>query len=462
MCQVLQEELQQKELQYSQLQAKVEGFEAEYHGMQLTIHDRENQIFSLQPYRREATSSEIGKQYQSILYGIQDWVDHQTDPLYEESMQPRQELMRRARRGDDGFTRFRTMLRSNSDLQNAARFDGTELDIIGAAILRFLTDKLFMSALCDNGARVTSVLKELELNYFAIRSWRAQSWFAWTQHPTYQAHRKQFAERLAWDLARGLEFLTFIPHQKPPGDFVGTILAEIIEPSLALQEMVQTTTWHHQWISSSPSQLAAKLRAPDAAVQTYLRTTENHDTLRGLKRFNPDTMKPKPSLEEVRQQLKAICSVRPALVAWEAKDEAIPAVVNTLVKEKVLVEWPLAEYDAFLDDPLHFRSHAQAQTAAEEARAAEADHAAEEVRKAEERFIESLLREEEAAKARQRARIRQEQEAKERAARKAEQERQEALRRAKMAEENAAGLVIKLLCRPCVKCRAPIEKNGGW
>ncbi|KAI0010682.1 hypothetical protein F4779DRAFT_576474 [Xylariaceae sp. FL0662B] len=123
------------------------------------------------------------------------------------------------------------------------------------------------------------------------------------------------------------------------------------------------------------------------------------------------------------------------------------------------------EYDAFLADPRVFRSKAQIERAAAEARDLEDHRLSQQIRDAETRFSQSLLREEEAAEARRRERAEQarrlarEQAERMEAERRAREARQLAARLAQ--EEAETGRVFHALSKPCPRCRIPIQRNGG-
>ncbi|KAI1210145.1 uncharacterized protein F4807DRAFT_467271 [Annulohypoxylon truncatum] len=127
------------------------------------------------------------------------------------------------------------------------------------------------------------------------------------------------------------------------------------------------------------------------------------------------------------------------------------------------------EYDAFLQDPEHFRSEAQKQRGIYRTQELSRKRSRQEYEEAEERFTQSLLREEEAAEARRRARqrrIEEERRLAEERARLVEQERraQEALQhQARLRnEETATNKSLHQLTKRCPSCGIRIQKNGGW
>lgn len=127
------------------------------------------------------------------------------------------------------------------------------------------------------------------------------------------------------------------------------------------------------------------------------------------------------------------------------------------------------EYDAFLQDPEHFRSRTQKQREIYRIRELNRKRSRAAYEEAEARFAESLLREDEAAEARRRAhqiRIeRERREAEERAQREEEERKlQEDLRhRARLrGEEAATNTTLSRVTKRCPGCGVSIIKDGGW
>ncbi|KAI1398622.1 hypothetical protein F4819DRAFT_489398 [Hypoxylon fuscum] len=128
------------------------------------------------------------------------------------------------------------------------------------------------------------------------------------------------------------------------------------------------------------------------------------------------------------------------------------------------------EYDAYLADPLHFRSRAQIQRAADEALELENRRLRQLVADAEARFAQSLLREEQAAEARRRAeqqRLEEERRQAEERARREEERRRKAeellqLKARIEREEAETSQALQKLIKKCPGCKVPIEKNHGW
>ncbi|KAI0886639.1 uncharacterized protein GGS22DRAFT_178767 [Annulohypoxylon maeteangense] len=125
------------------------------------------------------------------------------------------------------------------------------------------------------------------------------------------------------------------------------------------------------------------------------------------------------------------------------------------------------EYDAFLDDPEHFRSQVQIQREVYRVQELDRKRSRQEYEEAEEFW--RWLQEEEAAKASQRAhniRIEQERRRAEERVRLEEEQRkaQEALQhQARLRkEEIESNQTVHRVTRRCPKCRVPIQKNGGW
>ncbi|KAI1459696.1 hypothetical protein F4805DRAFT_455493 [Annulohypoxylon moriforme] len=127
------------------------------------------------------------------------------------------------------------------------------------------------------------------------------------------------------------------------------------------------------------------------------------------------------------------------------------------------------EYDAFLQDPQHFRSQAQIQREKYRIQEVNRQISRQAYEEAEARFAQSLLKEKEAAEARRKAhelRIEQERILAEEKARQAEQERiaREALQlQARLRDEEiATNQTLRRITKRCPECKIHILKRGGW
>ena len=123
------------------------------------------------------------------------------------------------------------------------------------------------------------------------------------------------------------------------------------------------------------------------------------------------------------------------------------------------------EYDAFLEDPGHFRSRLEIENEEVEQHQAEQRTVRRQQEEADRMYAQSLLdadQQEEARRQEQRERAKRQRAEEERAAKelKAKQMRNEAERR--KIEEDRSLATIKKTTKQCPGCSWPIEKNKGW
>ncbi|KAI0018184.1 hypothetical protein F4780DRAFT_536620 [Xylariomycetidae sp. FL0641] len=309
----------------------------------------EDHLFNLAtPGRRETTTSEIGDQYLRNRSDVQNFVWRWSDPMFEANVS---DVIQRVKQDETSLIPFKKQLARQLDLGRAIFFDGTEVDVLEAAILGFLVENVYMAPLADRAkhskSHVNSVVSQLENSMKAYkdndksdrdrrRTWRATCLYAWTQHPHYPACRREFAEKLTASFLRLFGFLALLSHKTPSSDdFVESVRKEIIEPSLALQEAVQTTSFEHRWERSTQDKAEMPAFATEAEMRAFVKKHQCKDLSMRGKRLSADKLN--VSGEELRKRLRLVCSVVPEMKASEPG--GYPEKTATIFPETVLVDW---------------------------------------------------------------------------------------------------------------------------
>ncbi|KAI0891903.1 hypothetical protein F4806DRAFT_506250 [Annulohypoxylon nitens] len=431
------------------------------------VRERESQIFSLQPYHQELTVHEAKNEYINLVSNVKDFVDHWTSSILQSDELQTKSLLW-AGRHRISIKSFKSYLAKWKDLYNTLiDFSSLDMDqeILVSYILRFLQDFLFVPHLTHSN--LDSAVEFIDssmrnnanpkLDEYAVRSWRSQTNLAIVMSPVVVQQRQQYGHKLSIVLA---EALNFVIQGKDREAFIKSISTEVIDQALKLQQRFVTST--NTFIMGTHTRVHPGQKFEGDITQ--LEDLDCTNVAANMRKFNIDKLN---SAKELHQELFIVFSLCPALLVSQASRGRSLEELTIVSKEEILVAWK-EEYDAFLQDPEHFRSQIQKQREIYRIQELNRKRSRAAYEEAEARFTQSLLREAEAAEARRRAdqiRIeRERREAEERAQREEEERKlQDDLRRqARLRDEEAAtNVTIKRVTRRCPNCTIQIEKNGG-
>ncbi|KAI1082488.1 hypothetical protein F5B20DRAFT_597452 [Whalleya microplaca] len=468
--------------------------------LRIAVNERESQIFSLQPYHKELTIDEARREYGNLVLRIIDWVEKWTDDITrnDEILQMSLDF---AKKNPQAIHEFRKWMSPWEDLVQAIRLPDYEQEVIRAFILRYLGEYVFAqflgSVVPEFGRLLDHVVMAMnehtnpKPDLFAIQSWQAQACIATLSHPETKSREENATFSLSMHLAN---LLSFIPCSRENDIFMRSISSSIVEPAMRLQEkfLMSTNLFRLEMDSRISSGQPIPSKVTGDQIFSFLKNLDCVNIAENNRKFIVEKLRPKPRAEFLRENLTMICSIQPALTVTEVSQGNSLKEPRSVYDEQVLVSWnprdgkttpkpegqnqthrvawhhdhTCDEYDAFLADPQHFRSMAQLEKAAVQARDLENQRLDQQIRDAETRFHQSMMREEEAAEARRQERIKrehrlaQERAEREEAERRDREARQLATRLA--AEEAETGRVFHRLSKPCPNCRIPIEKYEGW
>lgn len=169
-------------------------------------------------------------------------------------------------------------------------------------------------------------------------SWRSQAFLALIAHPDVQHQRNLVVRRLSTELAHTLGFIS------QDGAFMKSIHKQIVDPAMRLHEKFLTSTRRFYLYTNSRFRAGKRF---DGDL-SHLKSLDCVDIARNNRKFVIDKLNPQPSIEEVRKNLRMVCSTRPALMVIEAgrqgklKDPAI------VCKEVMQVAWNSGERQSTL------------------------------------------------------------------------------------------------------------------
>jgi predicted nuclease with TOPRIM domain len=334
------------EISSEALADKVEELGKENRALREQLNDAQSHIFSLQPYRKELTSEEVGQEYDDLVEQVQDWVQKFMDPWLDDHREGVDALLSNAKRRAVDATRFKHLLYQYPDLIHGASFPETDEDIITSVIMRYLHDHIFQTVLYGMIARYVEVIsfieKEMQMSVepkrdlFSVRTWTAEAYNALLSSPQFKAVRNERREAMTRELANILKIF----FKKDQFNwFCQNTCQRVIVPAMKLYEKLQISTNHFYLdVNSFIVRAGGELTTSTDFIDT-LENLDCKNVLQNRKTFNLGKLDPTPSKKELYHRLHNVCTVVPALYMRQiGQRDAIkdPIVVR---KQQMLVAW---------------------------------------------------------------------------------------------------------------------------
>ncbi|RGP76169.1 hypothetical protein FSPOR_291 [Fusarium sporotrichioides] len=334
------------EISSEALADKVEELGKENRALREQLNDAQSHIFSLQPYRKELTSEEVGQEYDDLVEQVQDWVQKFMDPWLDDHREGVDALLSNAKRRAVDATRFKHLLYQYPDLIHGASFPETDEDIITSVIMRYLHDHIFQTVLYGMIARYVEVIsfieKEMQMSVepkrdlFSVRTWTAEAYNALLSSPQFKAVRNERREAMTRELANILKIF----FKKDQFNwFCQNTCQRVIVPAMKLYEKLQISTNHFYLdVNSFIVRAGGELTTSTDFIDT-LENLDCKNVLQNRKTFNLGKLDPPPSKKELYHRLHNVCTVVPALYMRQiGQRDAIkdPIVVR---KQQMLVAW---------------------------------------------------------------------------------------------------------------------------
>lgn len=177
-----------------------------------------------------------------------------------------------------------------------------------------------------------------DVDLFAIRNWRAESFTSLLSHPQFAATRDDRCKRMTVEL--GKPFLIFLPHGTDVQEYYRSLDEKVISSAVELQEKLQSSI-HHYWFSLSNYAGAGTARH-DARASELLAESDQvdcEDIFRNRRRFDPDKLYETTSREEILHNLYPICTLSPRLMMRQVGSGEIIKEPRVVRKQKTLVAW---------------------------------------------------------------------------------------------------------------------------
>lgn len=330
----------------------------ENHLLREELNDAQSHIFSLQPYRKDLTPEEVGRQFDDLVEQVQDWVQKFMDPWLDDYEAGVEALVTGARKQSGEAAKFRRTLQKYPDLVHGCMFPETDEDIIVAIIMRYLNDHIFQKVLYGSGQQYTEMVSFIETqmqtavepkrDLFAVRTWTAESYNALMSAPQFKSVRARRSKDMTLDLA---DILRIFCKKDKFTWFCQNMEDNCVKPAMALYEKIQVST-HHFYLDIQPyiSWSGSRLSLSPEFVES-IDKLDCRNILQNRKAFNMAKLDPQPTKKDLYVNLLNVCTVVPALYIRQiGQRDAIkaPAVVR---KQQMLVAWgPEEKRDKFTEE----------------------------------------------------------------------------------------------------------------
>lgn len=323
----------------------VDKLEKESKRLKEELEDARTHIFALQPYRKDLTPEEVGRDYDDLVNSVSDWVDKLMSPALDDEDAPA-ELTRIARKSPGEISWLKRNMQKHGDLVQGSMFAETDIDIGIAIIMRYLYDNIFQKILYDTVSSQVNVLTFVEgsmqtnvepkRDLFAIRTWSAEAYNAILCSPQFRQERERRMRNLTLELAGG--FRVF--HRDDDwNSFCVNFQDSCIKPAMKLYEKLLVST-HHFYLDINPYIILSNGQL-EQSIQ-FLDELPNlacENILQARKKFNLAKLDPKPTKKDLYENLTNVVTTVPALYMRQVgRGDTIrePTIVR---KQQMLVAW---------------------------------------------------------------------------------------------------------------------------
>ncbi|KAK2051264.1 hypothetical protein LY76DRAFT_688464 [Colletotrichum caudatum] len=326
---------------------KVKQLKTENSTLKEQLRDAQSHIFSLQPYRREITPEQVGREYDDLVEGITDWVAKFMDPILDDYDQGVEDVLTNARRKPTDALRLKRAMHTYPDLVRGSTFPETDEDIIVAIIMRFLNDNIFQKVLYGSIADYVEVLSFVETalqnqvepkrDLFAIRTWTAEAYNAILSSRDFTCCRDKKARELTEELASVFKILC---RRDKMEWFLNNFGDHCVKPAMHLYEKIQVST-NHFYFDINPYIICG----PNGEIETSpdfldnLRDLDCKNVLQNRKAVNFAKMDPPPSKMELYHHMFNVCTLTPALYMRQISRNDSIKEPQTVRRQQMLVAW---------------------------------------------------------------------------------------------------------------------------
>ncbi|KAF4984271.1 hypothetical protein FZEAL_483 [Fusarium zealandicum] len=244
-----QQEIESKETETNQLLAKVEILKKELADTQRQLadarsqtknktkqlQDARDQIFHLQPSRKDITEAEAKEAYKNLCGNVQRWVENRVADVIDDLESGR------LKAAPPAASRFVTLLREQSR-RNLNADQSDEYHIMGV-IMNYLYVALFSKSFyCpltdteEDGTLVwidelENTLSRLPRDVAHCRQWRTETLTALVHQPIFKSRRARYLSRVTDDMT---SLLSVVAPRTPSAELHSSIRRSIVEPAADL------------------------------------------------------------------------------------------------------------------------------------------------------------------------------------------------------------------------------------
>ncbi|KAK3386618.1 hypothetical protein B0H63DRAFT_468101 [Podospora didyma] len=324
----------------------IESLRSENKDLRAELDDARSHIFSLQPYRRDLTPEEVGRDFDDLVNNITDWVTKFMEPILDDDSKA-DEVLTHSRKRPAEAQRLRKCITLHGDLINGCQFPDTDIDLIVAIVMRFLLDNIFQKTLFGVMPQAVELINFIEASMrnnvepkrdlFALRTWQAEALNALICTPEYRVGCTERTRELTIELAT-----MFKPFRKEKdhSQFCCAWQDNVVIPAVRLNEKLLIST-HHFYLDLNPFMVWNSSQtletSPDFVNNLHRLRCEN--ILQNRKPFNVDRLDPRPDEEELHKDLLHVVNVVPALYMRQIGRGDVIKAPMVIRKQQVLVAW---------------------------------------------------------------------------------------------------------------------------
>ncbi|KAK8058895.1 hypothetical protein PG994_009343 [Apiospora phragmitis] len=195
-------------------------------------------LLCMQENRELLAENAACSELKEIIGSVDHWIGQHITPIFTTDTYSKQALSFARNNYFEGVI---CMVQDDPDLNLVAHLPETGEDVVHACILHWITQNIFHNGLRGISEALVNFTEEQEHSLkqegeplYAVRSWKAQAYYAWTKTPLYHSDREKEIYKLTSDLDNNLTM--FLAHLEEPRAAVESLRSHIVRPAFALVE----------------------------------------------------------------------------------------------------------------------------------------------------------------------------------------------------------------------------------
>ncbi|KAM0285773.1 hypothetical protein ACHAQH_001234 [Verticillium albo-atrum] len=332
------------------LTTNLEEAKKENEALKEQLHDAQSHIFSLQPYRKDVTPEEVGRQYTNLVDGVGDWVAKFMSPWLDHHQDSLDMISNGLRKRPADAVRIKRMMLKNADLVHATKFPDSDEDVIVSLVLRHLNDSIYQKTLYGAIPESTGLLQMIETtmqsvepkrDLFATRTWIAEAYTALISVDDFRFVRQEKEKEIAQDL---VDLLGIFCTRGQLEAFYEGFVHECVRPAMQLYEKILLSTHlfyldHTPYIVGPRNNLGGVELSPAFLEHLSEDKLDCKNIVQSRKTFNPRKLSPEPTRKELYHNIEIVCMVAPALYMRQIGGQDAIREPDLVRKQQMLVVW---------------------------------------------------------------------------------------------------------------------------